>query len=351
MIVDLDSQYEGLSTREGFNTSLRHFKKVNAFIGDLEDQINLADLLNDAMTSKQVQPPQIKPILNALLVDKYGYQYYSFNPHDNIEEFGHIAEETGKWTQVDMVLSYYSPELGLSLVNPKNPEHWEALRIIKKFELVTLYCGAFSSPGTKKKLYQDAMLKLIDLLNGKKFKTPAVFTGGSIRQEKPVPEAPPPVEREERERPRTAATSQKPAFMASAAAAAAKEAETASAPAAQPQAAAPPAKGRMTPLYGIPVTNELFHNGNVEAWKKIIESFTASHAGLRVFVFYDGEPIHDLNTLFKWGKVKRGTSIMISVAGDEIRDVAKLQKYLRQGASHLFEAFLKGHPHKVLNLF
>jgi len=70
-----------------------------------------------------------------------------------------------------------------------------------------------------------------------------------------------------------------------------------------------------------------------------------------VFVFYDGERINDLNTLFKWGKVKRGTAIMIAVAGENIRDVAKLQKYLRQGASHLFEAFLKGAPNKILQLF
>ena len=32
----------------------------------------------------------------------------------------------------------------------------------------------------------------------------------------------------------------------------------------------------MTPLYGVVVTNELFHNGNVEAWKKIIESYEHS---------------------------------------------------------------------------
>ncbi len=53
----------------------------------------------------------------------------------------------------------------------------------------------------------------------------------------------------------------------------------------------------------------------------------------------------------KWGKVKRGTAIMIAVAGDEIRDVSKLQKYLRQGASSMFEAFLKGAPGKALALF
>ncbi len=104
-------------------------------------------------------------------------------------------------------------------------------------------------------------------------------------------------------------------------------------------------------MYGIPVTNELFHNGNVEAWKKIIQSYTTKYPGLEVFVFYEGERIHDINTLFKWGKVKHGSAIMISIAGDDIRDVAKLQRYLKQGASHMFEAFLKAPVNTVLNLF
>ncbi len=95
--------------------------------------------------------------------------------------------------------------------------------------------------------------------------------------------------------------------------------------------AAPAAKKRMTPMYSIPVTNELFHNGNVEAWKRIIQSYNHKYPGTEVFVFYEGERIHDINTLFKWGKVKHGSAIMIAVAGDTILDVAKLQRYLQAG--------------------
>ena len=65
----------------------------------------------------------------------------------------------------------------------------------------------------------------------------------------------------------------------------------------------PTKKRRMTPMYSIPVTNELFHNGNVEAWKKIIQSYNMKYPGLEVFIFYEGERIHDINTLFKWGKL------------------------------------------------
>jgi hypothetical protein len=104
-------------------------------------------------------------------------------------------------------------------------------------------------------------------------------------------------------------------------------------------------------MYNVLVTNELFHNGNVEAWKKIITSYTTKHPGLQVLVYYDGERIMDLNALFKWGKVKHGSNIKFAITGDDICDVAKLQRYLAQGASHLYEAFLKGPVNSVMALF
>jgi len=120
------------------------------------------------------------------------------------------------------------------------------------------------------------------------------------------------------------------------------------------QFGAPPVdlgKRRMTPKYSIQVTNELFHNGNVEAWKKIVESFKASHPDLDVMIFYENEVINDINTLFKWGKVKSGNLIFFQVVGENIRSVSKLQKYLFEGASPRFEQFLKLGVGKVLNLF
>jgi hypothetical protein len=70
-----------------------------------------------------------------------------------------------------------------------------------------------------------------------------------------------------------------------------------------------------------------------------------------VYIYYDGERILDINSLFKWGKVKHGSAIEFAVAGSDIKDVAKLQRYLAQGASHMFEAFLKGPVNNVLRLF
>ena len=108
---------------------------------------------------------------------------------------------------------------------------------------------------------------------------------------------------------------------------------------------------RMTPMYSVVVQNELFHNGNVEAWKRIIASYNMKNPDLEVLVYYDGERITNLNALFKWGKVKHGSTIQFAVAGEDIKDVAKLQRYLAQGASPMFEAFLRGPVNAVLPLF
>ncbi len=161
--------------------------------------------------------------------------------------------------------------------------------------------------------------------------------------------APAPV-RQPRRAPARAGKAPAGAIAAAVAAAPAPAVAAPAAPAPAVPAAGTTAK-RMTPMYSIPVTNELFHNGNVEAWKKIIQSYTTKYPGLEVYVFYEGERIHDINTLFKWGKVKHGSAILIAVAGGDIRDVAKLQRYLRQGASQMFEAFLKAPVNTVLNLF
>ncbi|MFP4638430.1 MAG: hypothetical protein ACLFM6_08315, partial [Spirochaetaceae bacterium] len=110
-------------------------------------------------------------------------------------------------------------------------------------------------------------------------------------------------------------------------------------------------KRRITPKYSVLVTNELFHNGNVEAWKKIIESYKAKYPDLDVLIWYENERINDLNSLFKWGKVKHGTPIMFSVVGEDIKGVSKLQRYLYEGASPRFEAFLKGGVGRTLDLF
>jgi hypothetical protein len=338
---DIKYQYDSLSTRDGFNKSLRHFKLVNELVEDFSEYYNLADLLNDLLTEKKIVQSQIKPIINALLIDKYNYKYSSYNFEETITEFKSITEIIEKWKAYDIVLMYYHPELGTLPINPKNEAHFVTAQSFKKNELVTIFVGEFDNtdPG---KSYDDVIKAVLKLFKGKKPKISPSFSKGKFKLKKKQAEfEPPPLKSMKKTGPSFSYAKEK-----------AEQAETAQQEQkVEAKVAGPPKRMRMTPMYGIVVTNELFHNGNVEAWKKIIASYEHSHPNLRVFVFYDGERINDINTLFKWGKVKRGTAIMISVAGENIKNVAKLKRYLMQGASHRFEDFLHGPPNQIMKLF
>jgi len=333
-------EYVGLSTRDGFNRSLRHFLAVNDIVPEFESKTNLADELNALLDEKALQSNQIGPIVNALLVGhpKYNYRSRSYNLIRNMEAFDGIVSEVGKWNGVDLVLAYYHPDLGLTLVNPKNKQHWESVQALRKNELATIYAGTLTEKAPEK-LLEAAIDALITLLETGKVRTPTTLTQGKFKWKAPKPPALPKPKVKKK-------PGRKPAKAVPAPGAA-----PAAAPAAATAVAVPSKKRRMTPMYSIPVSNELFHNGNVEAWKKIIQSYNMKYPTLVVFIFYEGERIHDINTLFKWGKVKHGSTIMIAIAGEEIKDLAKLQRYLKQGASPAFEAFLRFPVNTVLNLF
>ncbi|MBN2533789.1 MAG: hypothetical protein JXB88_12915 [Spirochaetales bacterium] len=340
---DIKYQFDSLSTRDGFNKSLRHFKLVNELVEDFNEFYNLADLLNDLLMEKKIIQSQVKPILNSLLVDKYKYKYSSYNFEETITDFKNITDTIKKWKAYDIVLAYFHPELGTLPINPKNESHFTAAQSLKKNELVTIFVGEFDNTDPNKS-YDDVLKTVIKLFKGKIAKVPPSFLKGKFTEKKKEVEfEPPPLTSIKKTGPSFSYTKEK-----------AEQAETAQKKETtekKEEDTGPPKRMRMTPMYGIVVTNELFHNGNVEAWKKIIASYEHSHPALKVFVFYDGERINDINTLFKWGKVKRGTAIMISVAGDNIQNVAKLKRYLMQGASHRFEDFLHGPPNQIMRLF
>jgi hypothetical protein len=339
--------YDGLSTRDGFNRSLAHFKLVGGMVAEIERGRNLADVIGDRLAEKAIGAEQVLPVLNALLVDRYRYAVGSHNLVENADSLAGLAAETAGWKAMDLVVAYFHPELGVMAINPKNTTHWEAAGGLKRNELITVYAGTPGASGGES-LLRQGIETLIALVEGGRVKAPAAFRKGRYVLKKAPRRA---AAEEKPARPAKALKPRAAAPSAPAPAPAAVSAAAAPAPAA-PAAPAPTAAGkRMTPMYSIPVTNELFHNGNVEAWKKIIQSYTTRYPGLEVYVFYEGERIHDINTLFKWGKVKHGSSILIAVAGADIRDVAKLQRYLKQGASQMFEAFLKAPVNAVLNLF
>ncbi|RPJ08642.1 MAG: hypothetical protein EHM28_03760 [Spirochaetaceae bacterium] len=343
-MTNLLHEVEVLNRRETFNKVVNHAKTVTEIVDSLEGNYNLADVLNNLMAEGRLEGGQISPILSSILVDKYHYSVKSTNLSVNITEFETIAGEISKWKAVDVVFVYFHPELGITIINPKRLESLKAVQNMKKNELVNVYVGAAKGTvsGEIKELALGRCLGLLDLEKPKA--SPSLVRGSLTVKEVRVAKKVAVVQKPRREKAAPARGKGKKAAAGKAAPAAIKSK-------AQGAPAATGGSSRMTPFYSIPVTNELFHNGNVEAWKKIIESYTTKYPGLEVYIFYEGERIHDINTLFKWGKVKHGCAILIAVAGSDIKDVAKLQRYLKQGASHLFESFLKFPVNHILNLF
>lgn len=307
----MESTYYSLASKNNFNKALRHFFAVNDLVDELDSGKNIADVVNSWVDSHELTQEQILPIVGALTRDKYGYSYKSVNLSSTISDFTKIVAETSTWTAVDLTAIYFNTEGKIFIINPKNREHWERARELKKDQLLVVYSKYLK--GDSRKIEEEAMNAVIEMMLGKDL---------FINKE----------------------------FIDESAAAAPAPAK----PAASPEAASAPKSGgsrKITPKYAVVVSNELFHNGNVEAWKKIIESFNAKYPDLQVHIFHQGEVINDINSLFKWGKVKHGDSIFFQVSGDEIKGVSKLQKYLYEGASQRFEQFLKIGVGKVLNLF
>lgn len=312
----MDNDLHFLSTRYGFNTGMRLFKVISSFITECTKYNNLADLINEAINHNALEKDQIRAVVNLLLIDKFQYCTKSINlrsiyngPMEN------LSKTFVKWNILDIVIVYYHPQLGTVVINPKKAESWSAISgELKKNELAVIYVGFFDKEFDKEKA-RKACDMAAELIQGGEAKDADGFRSDSF-------------EFRANETRKTEKKEQVPV---------------------QPQGLT--TKKKLSGKVGIVVTNEVFHNGNVEAWKKIIESYEFKFPDTKVLVFYDNEQINDINTLFKWGKVKSGSLIYVSLYGPEFRFLPKLKKYLYQGASHGFEAFLKGNPGNILNLF
>lgn len=346
----LNSHFEGLAEREGFNASVRHIKTVIGLIEDVAAKDNFADAVNELLEEKSLAKEDLLPVVSMVLGSKFHYQAVSSNLFTLATDLSAIAGETAAWNGVDLVVVYHHPDIGPVVVNPKNPASMGKIDRLTRSELLVVWAGTFAKEGVPADL-QAAAEAVIDLFSGRKPKVKPSFLKGDCAYKAPKaakgsePKA-------------VKAKAQKPA-PASKAGAKGKAVAAAKAPApeALPEKPAVVAEravkpgSRMTPMYSVVVTNELFHNGNVEAWKRIIASFNVKNPDLEVLVYYDEERITNLNALFKWGKVKHGSAIQFAVCGEDIKDVAKLQRYLAQGASPQFEAFLRGPVNAVLQLF
>jgi hypothetical protein len=343
---------EILSTRAGFNSAVRHIKK-SIEIADSAGTSNLGDILFER-GDEELAGERSAVLLSMLLVDRLGYKAISSNLANVIAEPASLAKEFEKWKGVDLVVAYHHPELGFLVANPKNAEELAGFGQLKKRELLVVYAGKGGTPADEN--CQKAAELAAGLFEGLKVKAPpALLKGGFVpmKLKKGRDDAgKAPAKRAGRGAAGMAAKSV--SRTARRIAPPVPEAQRVAAPVVTASAAPLPVpKGpmKMTPRYAVVVQNELFHNGNVEAWKRIVASYNAKYPNLEVYIYYEGERILDINSLFKWGKVKHGSAIEFAVAGNDIKDVAKLQRYLAQGASHQFEAFLRGPVNTVLRLF
>ena len=343
---------EVLSTRKGFNSAVKHMNKTIELAGTLGANANLGDLLYER-GDENLSGERGALLLRMLLVDKLGYKAVSSNLKGVTTDVPALAAEFSKWKGVDLIVAYYHPDLGLLIANPKIAEELANFGMLRKRELLVIYAGKGGAPA------DESCLKAAELafsfFEGSKAKVPPEFLRGNFAAKKLKKTEEEPVRSAGKKAPQ-AAKAGKPAKMAGKPSKYVPPAKKESVRVAPPvvTAAAPAiSKGpvRMTPMYSVVVANELFHNGNVEAWKRIVASYTAKYPSLQVYIYYEGERILDINALFKWGKVKHGSAIQFAISGNDIRDVAKLQRYLVQGASHQFEAFLRGPVHNMLKLF
>lgn len=317
-------------------------------------ETNLADRATDLVLQKKIAVEDVPAVFYEVLINNWNYSVHSINLKATLEDADVVSNTISKWKAMDIVLLYHHPDLGPIAINPKNPTHKEYISDLRKNELVVIYTG-YAGKKDADALCVSALDKCADLLNGKKVKAPDSFSKGSFNFKKPKPvsevKAKKTVKTVEKKQP-VAAKSQEKTVQKSSGSFSFGSSSVSDAVARPTAAVASPTTLRkMTPMVSVPVTNELFHNGNVEAWKRIIASYTNKYPKLQIFVYYDGERITDINALFKWGKVKHGSCIQFVVAGDDIQDVAKLKRYFTQGASPMFEAFLQGAPGAILRLF
>ena len=355
---------EVLSTRSGFNSAVRHMNKTIEISGTLGSSSNLGDLLYER-GDENLSGERGALLLRMLLVDKQGYYTTSSNLMNVVPDVPALAKEFEKWKGVDLVAAYHHPDLGLLIANPKIAEELANFGMLRKRELLVIYAGKGGTAADASCL--KAAELAVALFEGNKVKVPSELLKGTfpVKKFKKTAAAEAPDRRAAPAKGQKAPRAGKPAKAAKPARGRGRAASSAdAAPAVAPKetrvappvvtAAAPAiSKGpvRMTPMYSVVVSNELFHNGNVEAWKRIVASYNAKYPALQVYIYYEGERILDINSLFKWGKVKHGSAIMFAVSGNDIKDVAKLQRYLVQGASKMFESFLHGPVNNVLKLF
>jgi hypothetical protein len=101
------------------------------------------------------------------------------------------------------------------------------------------------------------------------------------------------------------------------------------------------------------ITNRGLENGNVEAWINIIQSYNAVHPDHEVVIFYEGTAVNNMISLFKMEQApnSNGFQMVVKANDGNWKNVAKLYRFLVEGASPRFERFIIKDMYQVLKLF
>jgi len=307
------------SRRECVNVAVNYILSINSIIEKCSYKKNIADVMIKSVAKKELRENQIKPILSTVLKDKWGYKTSSRNLTSHIKDVDVFVEKLSKWNGVDIVLGYECPDLSFLAINPKNPSSKPMLQTLKKNELLTVYVGTQGKEELSDELANIAIDIIFSLVENIKIDPPKEVLKGKFLSET------------KKERVSTATNNRK------------KDINI--------EDVIKDSVIKSSQLLSVVVSNELFHNGNVEAWKNIIQSYKAKYKNAKVLIFYDGEEVLNINALFRWGKVRYGSIIKFAVVDEEPKDLSKLHKYLKRGASPCFEDFLLDAPYLVLDLF
>ncbi len=308
-----------------------HLKVLSEIQVQLDEGQNLADIIWTMELDGSISKGLIPAVVHTLLIEKMQYSCLSFNLSARASNWNEIHNSVKTWNQFDTVIAYYHPQLDVSLINPSNKDHWSRIESLAPYELMVVFTKALNPSQQEKEVEFLADFKAIS--NGNYAENEKQYQSTEIEPPKHQPRVSEPGEGEEK-------------------AEAAEEVSVEKAE--EPQTEISPSdtkKRRITPKYGVQVTNELFHNGNVEAWRNIIESYEKKHFGSTILLYHNDQRIKHISALFKWGKVKVGDSIYFSIVGEDIKDVAKLKKYLYQGASPSYIYFIKKDVNVTLRLF
>ena len=262
---------------------------------------NLADLLHNWDRESIDFKSRLPILIRTLLVDTFQYRFLSFNLPDIVPDIKTTFEQLNRLKDFNVVLAFTISTSDLELINPNNPEQIKITGVSYSRKLAVAYVKAKSEQNS------DMEAQILEGI-------------------------------------RIGLTKNQPA----------DDSNLSKKNIAKADQLAQSVKSRrikVTPQYGVSVTNELFHYGNVEAWYNIIESYHSTHPDTEVMIFHRGQRIYRIYSLFGWGKIKFGDAVFFAVAGNELKDVAKLKKYLSEAASPRFQPYIKKNVNAPLKLF